>query len=51
MERNGKVRSLAHLLDSVEIACRTDVKLYISGHVNHNRENKLGMMVLCQETN
>ncbi|XP_050565779.1 uncharacterized protein C6orf118 homolog [Cygnus atratus] len=36
MERNHEVRSLAHLLNSVELAYRTDVKLYTSGHLNHN---------------
>lgn len=37
MERNCQARSLAHLLDSVEMAYRTDVKLYTSGHLNHNK--------------
>ncbi|KAM9654747.1 LOW QUALITY PROTEIN: uncharacterized protein C6orf118 homolog [Morphnus guianensis] len=36
MERNCQVRSLAHL-DSVEMAYRTDVKLYTSRHLNHNK--------------
>lgn len=37
MERNHEVRSLAHPSDSVELTYRTDVKLYTSGHLNHNK--------------
>ncbi|KAM6084863.1 LOW QUALITY PROTEIN: uncharacterized protein C6orf118 homolog [Theristicus caerulescens] len=37
MERNRQVRSLGHLLDSVEMAYKTDVKLYTSGCLNHNK--------------
>lgn len=37
MKRNCQVRSLAHLLDSVEMAYRTNLKLYTSGHLNHKK--------------
>ncbi|KAM6407378.1 LOW QUALITY PROTEIN: uncharacterized protein C6orf118 homolog [Pluvialis apricaria] len=37
MERNCQVKSLAHLLDSVEMSYRTDVKLCTSGHLNHHK--------------
>ncbi|XP_010210201.1 PREDICTED: uncharacterized protein C6orf118 homolog, partial [Tinamus guttatus] len=37
MERSWKIRSLTHLLDSMEIAHKNDIALYTSGHLNHNK--------------
>ncbi|XP_062429035.1 uncharacterized protein C6orf118 homolog [Rhea pennata] len=37
MERSWQMRSLTHLLDSMEIAHKDDIKLYTSGHLNHNK--------------
>nr|XP_014437031.1 uncharacterized protein C6orf118 homolog isoform X3 [Pelodiscus sinensis] len=37
MEENKQERSLSHLLDGLENAHRTDVQLYTSGHLNHNK--------------
>lgn len=37
MKRNHQVRSPTHLLGSLEMAYQTDVKLYTSGHINHNK--------------
>ncbi|XP_067150677.1 uncharacterized protein C6orf118 homolog [Apteryx mantelli] len=37
MERSWQMRSLTHLLDRMEIAHKNDIKLYTSGHLNHNK--------------